>query len=143
MCLSSGSTRSPMESQRMPSHSRVRRRTRSTRLRLSTNAMKLGAVSSRGKALPRHHHTTYQCKSDILCAVAISYALNSKNVTVENSPGFTRRDDPIYRSLPAEKREPAAPIDPSSKYSLLDGVMLSNLYRQSTSGSIYRPPRCE
>lgn len=39
----------------------------------------------------------------------------SANVTQENSPGFVRLNDPAYLSLPAERREPSAPIDPSSE----------------------------
>ncbi|KAI5121321.1 hypothetical protein M0805_003788 [Coniferiporia weirii] len=42
-----------------------------------------------------------------------SYDLSIHNITVENSPGFIRTNDPIYTGLPAERREPPAPIDPS------------------------------
>jgi hypothetical protein len=39
----------------------------------------------------------------------------SQNVTVENSPGFVRPNDPAYANLPPDSRKPPAPIDPSSK----------------------------
>lgn len=38
---------------------------------------------------------------------------NSRNVTNPNYPGFVRRDDPSYTSIPLDSRKPAAPIDPS------------------------------
>jgi len=38
---------------------------------------------------------------------------NSRNVTNPNYPGFVRRDDPSYTSIPLDSRKPAAPIEPS------------------------------
>ncbi len=40
----------------------------------------------------------------------------SRNISVQNSPGFTRKDDPAYTGLPADSRKPPAPVDPSSAY---------------------------
>lgn len=40
----------------------------------------------------------------------------SRNVSVQNSPGYTRKDDPAYTSLPADSRKPPGPVDPSSAY---------------------------
>ncbi|EJU02660.1 inorganic diphosphatase [Dacryopinax primogenitus] len=42
-----------------------------------------------------------------------SYELSITNTTIENSPGFVRRNDPAYTSVPADSRKPPAPIDPS------------------------------
>ncbi|RDB28962.1 Inorganic pyrophosphatase [Hypsizygus marmoreus] len=42
-----------------------------------------------------------------------SYDLSIRNITIQNSPGFVRRDDPAYTSIPADSRKPPAPVDPS------------------------------
>lgn len=42
-----------------------------------------------------------------------SYDLSIRNITISNSPGFVRRDDPSYTSLPPDSRKPPAPVDPS------------------------------
>ncbi|KAF9469849.1 inorganic pyrophosphatase [Collybia nuda] len=42
-----------------------------------------------------------------------SYDLSIRNITIQNSPGFVRRDDLSYTSVPADSRKPPAPIDPS------------------------------
>ncbi|TDL28054.1 inorganic diphosphatase [Rickenella mellea] len=42
-----------------------------------------------------------------------SYDISILNITAENSPGFVRRNDPVYTSIPSDSREPPAPIDPS------------------------------
>ena len=39
----------------------------------------------------------------------------SHNITVQQSPGFLRRDDPRYTGLPLDSRKPPAPIDPSGE----------------------------
>lgn len=39
----------------------------------------------------------------------------SRNVTIQDSPGFTKKDDPVYTNLPPDSRKHPAPIDPSSK----------------------------
>lgn len=41
---------------------------------------------------------------------------NSQNLTIENSLGFVRPNDPVYASLPPDSRKPPAPIDPSSEF---------------------------
>ncbi|KAI0363735.1 inorganic diphosphatase [Pilatotrama ljubarskyi] len=46
-------------------------------------------------------------------AKTASYDISIRNVTVPNSPGYTRKDDPAYTSLPPDSRKPPAPIDPS------------------------------
>ncbi|KAF8346212.1 inorganic pyrophosphatase [Amanita rubescens] len=43
------------------------------------------------------------------------YDISIRNVTVHDSPGFTRKDDPVYTNLPSDSRKHPAPIDPSSK----------------------------
>ncbi|EKM84091.1 hypothetical protein AGABI1DRAFT_97036 [Agaricus bisporus var. burnettii JB137-S8] len=43
-----------------------------------------------------------------------SYDLSIRNITIANSPGFVRRDDPSYTSLPPDSRKPPVPIDSSS-----------------------------
>ncbi|PFH49817.1 hypothetical protein AMATHDRAFT_146758 [Amanita thiersii Skay4041] len=42
-----------------------------------------------------------------------TYDISIRNITISNSPGFVRRDDPSYTSLPPDSRKPPAPIDPS------------------------------
>ncbi|KAF7436494.1 Inorganic pyrophosphatase [Pleurotus ostreatus] len=46
-------------------------------------------------------------------AKTAAYDLSIRNITISNSPGFVRRDDPSYTSVPAGQRLPPAPIDPS------------------------------
>ena len=113
------STRSPTESQKTHLLSLVRQRTRNTQLRLFTNATKPGVVLSPVKAQPRPLLMISPCQYNTITQFVILVAyfrhLRSSNVTQENSPGLVRLNDPAYTSLPAEKREPPAPIDPSSK----------------------------
>ncbi|KZO96433.1 pyrophosphatase-domain-containing protein [Calocera viscosa TUFC12733] len=47
-----------------------------------------------------------------------SYEISITNTTIENSPGFVRKSDPVYTGLPTDSRKPPAPIDPSSAYRL-------------------------
>ncbi|KAL4242509.1 PPase family protein [Abortiporus biennis] len=35
------------------------------------------------------------------------------NITHKESPGYTRKDDPVYTNLPKDSRKPPAPVDPS------------------------------
>ncbi|KAF8921997.1 inorganic diphosphatase [Mucidula mucida] len=46
-------------------------------------------------------------------AKTATYDLSIRNITIQNSPGFIRRDDPAYTSLPPDSRKAPAPIDPS------------------------------
>ncbi|KAG7452289.1 pyrophosphatase-domain-containing protein [Guyanagaster necrorhizus] len=46
-----------------------------------------------------------------------TYDLSIRNITIQNSPGFIRRDDPAYTSIPPDSRKAPAPIDPSGKFS--------------------------
>ncbi|KAM5536070.1 hypothetical protein V8D89_010328 [Ganoderma adspersum] len=46
-------------------------------------------------------------------AKTASYDLSIRNVTVNQSPGFTSKSDPAYASLPLDSRKPPAPVDPS------------------------------
>ncbi|KAI0784949.1 inorganic pyrophosphatase [Abortiporus biennis] len=46
-------------------------------------------------------------------AKTASYDLSIRNVTIPNSPGFTQPNDPAYAGLPADSRQPAAPVDPA------------------------------
>ena len=63
----------------------------------------------------------YVCLSLCLCGVEVARVgvltdllFYSRNVSVPNSPGYTRKDDPAYTSLPPDSRKPPAQIDPSS-----------------------------
>jgi len=42
-----------------------------------------------------------------------TYDISIRNITVQNSPGFVRRDDLSYTSLPTDSRKAPAPVDPS------------------------------
>ncbi|KAI0308122.1 inorganic pyrophosphatase [Multifurca ochricompacta] len=42
-----------------------------------------------------------------------NYDLSIRTVTVENSPGYVRKDDPSYTNLPPDSRKPPAPVDPA------------------------------
>ncbi|CAA7265887.1 unnamed protein product [Cyclocybe aegerita] len=42
-----------------------------------------------------------------------SYDISIRNVTIQNSPGFVRRDDPSYTSLPPPSGRAPEPIEPS------------------------------
>ncbi|TFL03579.1 inorganic diphosphatase [Pterulicium gracile] len=46
-------------------------------------------------------------------AKTANYNLSISNITIQNSPGFLNRSDPSYTSVPADSRQPPAPIDPS------------------------------
>ncbi|KAH6917009.1 inorganic pyrophosphatase [Coprinopsis sp. MPI-PUGE-AT-0042] len=46
-------------------------------------------------------------------AKTAAYDLSIRNITIQNSPGFVRRDDHSYTSLPADSRRTPGPIDPS------------------------------
>ena len=39
----------------------------------------------------------------------------SLNITIQNSPGFVRRDDGIYNSIPPPSGKPPGPIEPSGE----------------------------
>ena len=39
----------------------------------------------------------------------------SQNITIQNSPGFVRRDDPSYNSIPPASGKPPGPIEPSGE----------------------------
>jgi inorganic pyrophosphatase len=43
----------------------------------------------------------------------------SLNLTVPNSPGLVRMDDPEYANIPPDSRKPPAPIDPSGTSTLI------------------------
>ncbi|CAG8461169.1 23002_t:CDS:2 [Rhizophagus irregularis] len=43
------------------------------------------------------------------------YDNNITNLTVEGSPGQTTVNDPFFKTIPHDSRQPPAPIDPSSK----------------------------
>jgi len=42
-----------------------------------------------------------------------SYELSIANSTIDGTPGYTRRSDALYTSIPTDSRKPPAPIDPS------------------------------
>ncbi|KAI0278167.1 inorganic pyrophosphatase [Russula aff. rugulosa BPL654] len=42
-----------------------------------------------------------------------NYEISIRNITVENSPGQVRTNDPAYTSIPPDSRKPAAPVDPA------------------------------
>ncbi|KAG5650742.1 hypothetical protein H0H81_011186 [Sphagnurus paluster] len=41
------------------------------------------------------------------------YDIAIRNITIQNSPGFVQRNDPVYTGIPTDSRKPPAPIDPS------------------------------
>jgi len=54
-----------------------------------------------------------------------TYDLSIRNITIQNSPGFIRRDDPAYLTLPQDSRKPPAPIEPSvSKWFYISSVQV-------------------
>ena len=55
------------------------------------------------------------CVNQTLILSSLSKHHFSANITCNSSPGLVRMNDPLYTNLPAERREPPAPIDPSSK----------------------------
>jgi inorganic pyrophosphatase len=46
-------------------------------------------------------------------AKTAAYDLSIKNVTIQNSPGFTRTDEAAYTQLPSASPKAPAPVDPS------------------------------
>ena len=52
----------------------------------------------------------------------------SLNVTVPNSPGLVRRDDPVYTHLPPDSRKPPALIDNSGMIFKPTPLDLANFY---------------
>jgi hypothetical protein len=52
---------------------------------------------------------------------AAHYGVECKNVTLQDSFGYTRLDAPVYTAIPAAYPRPPAPVDPSSEYSSLRG----------------------
>ncbi|KAG0707447.1 inorganic pyrophosphatase [Suillus ampliporus] len=54
-----------------------------------------------------------------------TYDLSIRNLTNPNSPGLVTRSDPTYANLPADSRQPPAPIDPSiSKWFYISSVQV-------------------
>jgi hypothetical protein len=109
-----GSTRFPTESPRTPLRSLVRLRTRGTLPRSSMSAMKPGAALSPERPRQRPPPMTFPCTyNQYLVSYTISKLFCSRNITIQNSPAFTRRDDPAYTSIPQDSKKAPAPIDPS------------------------------
>jgi hypothetical protein len=46
---------------------------------------------------------------------AAHYGIAIRNVTLHDSVGYTRRDDPVYMGIPPASPKPPAPVDSSSK----------------------------
>lgn len=121
-----------MESPKTPLRSLVKPRTRSMPLRLSTSAMKRGAVSSLAKPPPRPLLMTSLCRLFSLSSGSHFFnELCSRNITIQNSPGFVSRNDPAYTNLPIDSRKPPAPIDPSSMCSISPFPVQSTHHRSS------------
>lgn len=55
----------------------------------------------------------------------------SRNLTVENSPGYVRTNDPSYTSLPHDSRKPPAPVDPASPSIHFSRVLYAHTFRFS------------
>lgn len=54
-----------------------------------------------------------------------TYDLSIRNLLNPNSPGFVTRNDPSYTNIPADSRQPPAPIDPSiSKWFYISSVQV-------------------
>ena len=79
------------------------------------SAMKPGAVWLLVKAPPKPQPTICRCMSSTMIADNSLMSKHSRNVTNINSPGFVRRDDPVYINLPVDSRKPPAAIDASGK----------------------------
>jgi inorganic pyrophosphatase len=47
---------------------------------------------------------------------AAHYGIETRNVTLKDSFGFTRMDDPVYTEIPPASPKPPAPVDSSSKF---------------------------
>lgn len=60
---------------------------------------------------------------------------DSRNITIQNSPGFVSRTDPSYTALPEDSRKPAAPIPPSGEHSSISRRPVS--LKLSTSLQIF------
>ena len=111
------STRSPTASLKILLHSRERPKIRSMLPKSSTNVTRPGANSfTTTRLLPR---IVFQCMFFFTFSMHVVlicfFCPDSRNVTIQNTPGFLRRDDPSYTSLPPDSRQHPAPVDPSSK----------------------------
>jgi inorganic pyrophosphatase len=63
-----------------------------------------------------HHHSPSFCFITKTIVLKFCYfVFHSSNITIQKSPGFIRREDPDYASLPHDSRKPPAPIDPSGE----------------------------
>lgn len=140
------STRFPMARARTPLLSLGRLRTRNTQQRSSTNVTRHGAASLLEIAQPRPLPTRSQCELTLFVVPDTktkSIYKKSRNLTQSSSPGLVTRNDPVYANLPADSRQPPAPIDPSSKrfFFALRFNCFNSLSSQSRSGSISHPSR--
>ena len=65
------------------------------------------------------------CKSLCPCAQAHPHVVlrRSRNVTIQNSPGISSRNDPVYATIPPDSRKPPAAIDPSGTPTLHSGFV--------------------
>jgi inorganic pyrophosphatase len=110
-----GSTKSPMESLKTPLLSLEKPRTSVTLPRLSMSATSHGAVLSLAKSQPRLLHTIFPCVFPHTRFSNHVLHPHSRNITIQNSVGFTKRDEPVYTEIPSDSRKPPAPIDASSE----------------------------
>ncbi|KZT30886.1 pyrophosphatase-domain-containing protein [Neolentinus lepideus HHB14362 ss-1] len=62
---------------------------------------------------PSYEISVYVARISVRCASFTKHSSYSRNATIPNSSGYTKKDDPAYASLPADTRKPPAPIDPS------------------------------
>jgi len=122
------STRFPMARARTPLLSLGRLRTRNTQQRSSTNVTRHGAASLLEIAQPRPLPTRSQCELTLFVVPDTktkSIYKKSRNLTQSSSPGLVTRNDPVYANLPADSRQPPAPIDPSSKRFFLPFALIA------------------
>jgi hypothetical protein len=87
--------------------------------KLSTSVTRPGDVSSLARALRRLLAMISLCKfirGRHARTIMTERHRCSRNITHPNTPGYMRRDDPAYLTIPPDSRKPPAPIDPSGEY---------------------------
>jgi inorganic pyrophosphatase len=58
-------------------------------------------------------HECHEAWRRLITGESAPGGISIDNITIANSPGFVRRDDPKYTSIPSASSKPPAPIDPS------------------------------
>ncbi|KAG7099639.1 Inorganic pyrophosphatase [Marasmius oreades] len=58
-------------------------------------------------------HECHEAWRRLITGESSAPGISTRNITISNSPGFVRRDDPSYTNIPPDSRKAPAPIDPS------------------------------